>query len=303
MVGTAQRVMNGVGTWKESPKWLVSFATHGLPQLAVLVLVILIAQQAAVLTWRFIPEPAEKDILTESQVRGESSPQAKQTAVMHADRIAALHLFGRAGVVEAAPQKTAVTKAPDTRLNLTLHGVFAEDDDKAGAAIIGKAGSKQDYYKVGNQVMNGVKLQAVYNDRVALLRNGASEVLRFPKTVKTVDVPSEQGSVAAPTSSDSLKKYADQFKNQPLKIFDHVRFVPVRSGSEVKGYRVLPQRNRELYNKLGIRPSDLVTAVNGVALSDNKEAMKLMDKLKDMDQIDLQLIRKGQTQTLTLSLK
>ncbi len=102
--------------------------------------------------------------------------------------------------------------------------------------------------------------------------------------------------------SNSLKSYRDQFREEPLKIFQYVRFVPVRSGENLKGYRVLPQKNRDLYNQLGLRPSDLITAVNGVSLSDDKEAMKLIDQLKDVDQVNLEILRRGQPQSLSISL-
>jgi general secretion pathway protein C len=78
--------------------------------------------------------------------------------------------------------------------------------------------------------------------------------------------------------------------------------VPVRSGANLKGYRVLPQKNRQLYNQLGLRPSDLITGVNGVSLNNEKEAMKLIDQLKEVDQLSLEILRKGQPQTVSISL-
>ena len=87
-----------------------------------------------------------------------------------------------------------------------------------------------------------------------------------------------------------------------MKIFQYVRFVPVRSGKNLKGYRVLPQKDRELYNQLGLRPSDLITGVNGISLNDEKEAMKLIEQLKEVDQISLEILRKGEPQSLNISL-
>jgi general secretion pathway protein C len=150
--------------------------------------------------------------------------------------------------------------------------------------------------------MAGVKLQAVYQDRVVLSRAGRSEVLKFPKTVKPLS--NLQGSPISTTNTaaGSLRDFRDQFRNEPLKIFQYVRFVPVRSGANLKGYRVLPQKNRQLYNQLGLRPSDLITGVNGVSLNNEKEAMKLIDQLKEVDQLSLEILRKGQPQTVSISL-
>lgn len=303
-VTTLHRTFNDWFLQKEIPKWLSVFLTYRLPQLVTLMLTILIAQRAAEMTWRLIPAPPDQQITSGEMLQTEKRVREEPVSDRTAERIADLHLFGRAGSVRTAPKEQVNEKAPETSLKLTLHGVFVEQDPQAGAAIIGKAGSKQDFYKVGSNVMNGVKLQAVFNDRVALLRNGQSEVLKFPKTVKPSAIPSNVQSSMTPQASKpgSLSSYREIFRNEPLKIFEHVRFVPVRRGKTTKGYRILPQKNRKLYNKLGIRPSDLVTSVNGVSLQNDKEAMQLMNSLKDANQINLEIVRRGQTESITLSL-
>ncbi len=300
-------VQRGISDWalqKEIPKWLPAFFSNKLPQIVTLVLIALIAQRAAELSWRLVPAPAERQIPSQIQIQAKNTIGETQLPDQVADRIAALHLFGRAGESAPAAKQQVDQKAPETRLKLTLHGVFVDQTPEEGTAIIGKAGSTQNYYKVGSNVMNGVKLQAVFSDRVVLLRDGQPEVLKFPKTVKSMPVQEGLTSSMAKQSSpvESLSSYRELFKNEPLKIFEHVRFVPVRSGKTIKGYRVLPQKNRELYNKLGIRPSDLVTSVNGVSLKNDKEALQLIDKLKDADQLNLEIVRRGQTESLTLSL-
>ena len=300
-------VQRGISDWalqKEIPKWLPAFFSNKLPQIVTLVLIALIAQRAAELSWRLVPAPAERQIPSQIQIQAKNTIGETQLPDQVADRIAALHLFGRAGESAPAATQQVDQKAPETRLKLTLHGVFVDQTPEEGTAIIGKAGSTQNYYKVGSNVMNGVKLQAVFSDRVVLLRDGQPEVLKFPKTVKSMPVQEGLTSSMAKQSSPvgSLSSYRELFKNEPLKIFEHVRFVPVRSGKTIKGYRVLPQKNRELYNKLGIRPSDLVTSVNGVSLKNDKEALQLIDKLKDADQLNLEIVRRGQTESLTLSL-
>ncbi|MEN8178547.1 MAG: type II secretion system protein GspC [Pseudomonadota bacterium] len=304
LVTSLQRSYSDWILQKEIPKWLSIFLSNRLPQIVALVLIVLIAQHAAEMTWRFIPEPPQRQMPAQQEAPMNKAAREAQTSERTAEKIADLHLFGRAGDVKPLVKEQVNKKAPETSLKLTLHGVFVEEKAGAGAAIIGKAGSKQNYYKVGSNVMNGVKLQAVFNDRVVLLRNGQSEILKFPKTVKSSPIQQSAQSSRAVKSSKhkSLSSYRDMFRNEPLKIFEHVRFVPVRSGKTIKGYRVLPQKNRKLYNKLGIRPSDLVTSVNGVSLQNDREALQLIDKLKDAEQINLEIVRRGQMESLTLSL-
>jgi general secretion pathway protein C len=302
LVNDAHRLLTQWPPQINPPKWLSGFYHQWLPQLVLLLLVILVGQQAAHLTWRLLPLPPVQQTLVTNTMGLEQAPVVQQSPTDLAKGVANLHLFGIAGDKRSAVRQVVDNKAPETNLKLTLHGVFAEDDPEAGAAIVGKAGSTQNYYQVGAEIMGGVKLQAVYQDRVVLSRGGRSEVLKFPKTVKSVANLSGPKVANTPTKTNSLKNFRDQFRNEPLKIFQYVRFVPVRSGKALKGYRVLPQRDRELYNQLGLRPSDLITGVNGVSLSDESEASKLLDQLKDVDQIRLDVLRKGQPQSVNLSL-
>jgi general secretion pathway protein C len=300
----AQTLLSGFLDDKTMPKWLETFVSQHLPKLVLGLLILIVASQAAELTWRLIPVP-DSAVTTRQQVArkpmASSNNRRKEEGL---ESVAALHLFGEAGV--AKPEKGIEKKAPETKLNLTLHGVFVEEDPSLGAAIIGTKGAKQEYFKVGATVMNGVTLQGVFNDRVVLSRNGRSEVLRFPKvstsgslTSTTRRTSSKQTSA---TASTALRGYREVFQKEPLKIFEHVRFIPVRSREGLKGYRILPQKNRELYNKLGIRPSDLVTAVNGVTLTNDREAMKLMQTLKDASTIQVDIVRRGEPQSLTFNL-
>ncbi len=304
----AQSILQGLASEKGVPKWLQTLVSRHAPKVVVAVLIVLVGSQSASLTWQLLPQP-ETERATPLRVAGGEQPTASRAGENDEglDSVANLHLFGEAGAVKTVQQ--IEQKAPETRLNLTLHGVFVDEKPELGAAIIGTSGDTQKYYKVGGAVMNGVTLQGVFNDRVVLLRNGQSEVLRFPKVPssgslapvsarETSDVPRQ----ASSENATSLSGYREVFQNEPLKIFEHVRFVPVRSREGLKGYRVLPQKNRELYNQLGIRPSDLVTAVNGITLTNDQEAMKLIDTLKEATTIQVEIVRNGQPQSLTFNL-
>jgi general secretion pathway protein C len=311
----AQTYLNDWIAENGTPKWLDAFISNQLPTVVTLLLVLLVSWRAADITWSLIPAPE-----VPYHVPPEASNTSSTTKPGPADSnqladLAKLHLFGVAGVTK--PKKVD-KKAPETHLNLTLHGVFVAEKPEMGAAIIG-TGSTQKYYRVGSGVISGVTLQAVFTDRVVLLRKGQSEVLRFPK-VKSSNLVNDRRTAkrsrrssrtkdnfgprtsAASASGANLSQYRDMLREEPLKVFEYVRFVPVKSRDGMKGYRILPQKNRELYNQLGVRPSDLVTAVNGIPLTNDKEAMKLFDQLKDAQNLQVDIIRNGQSRSLSFDL-
>lgn len=306
-----QSLLHGIIAEKELMKWLETLNSKHLPKVVMVVLTLMIASQSADLTWRLLPQPESGVIAPRPIARTPKTSASSPDKRGGLETVADLHLLGKAGAVKTT--KKIDQTAPITNLNLTLHGVYVDDDPELGAAIIGTSGSTQKYYKAGASVMSGVTLQGVFEDRVVLLRNGQPEVLRFPKVPSVSSTPSSSrrsGSSATRTSArqaatsppTTLSGYREVFQSEPLKIFEHVRFVPVRSRDGLKGYRVLPQKNRELYNKLGIRPSDLVTAVNGVGLSNDREAMRLIETLKDASTIQVDIVRNGQPQSLTFNL-
>ena len=85
-------------------------------------------------------------------------------------------LFGTvAGPSAAGP----VVNAPETRLALTLHGLFSGSSESS--ALISAAGGQPRRYLEGASLPGGAVLAEVQKDQVLLRRQGQLEVLRFPK--------------------------------------------------------------------------------------------------------------------------
>ena len=85
-------------------------------------------------------------------------------------------LFGTA----AAPSNAGpVVNAPETRLALTLHGLFSGNSESS--ALISAAGGQPRRYLEGASLPGGAVLAEVQKDQVLLRRQGQLEVLRLPK--------------------------------------------------------------------------------------------------------------------------
>ena len=55
---------------------------------------------------------------------------------------------------------------------------------------------------------------------------------------------------------------------QPGLLADVLRPQPVMDHGRMNGFRVYPGRNRAAFMRLGLRPGDQVTAINGTPLDD-----------------------------------
>lgn len=104
-------------------------------------------------------------------------------------------LFGPARVTQdAAP--------PATNLRLTLRGSFVHSTASSSSAIIQREGSKPQRFAIGSEIDKGIRLHAVYRDRVELERNGRLETLMFNKRKggPGVNQPMHEGAVDALSS-------------------------------------------------------------------------------------------------------
>jgi general secretion pathway protein C len=232
-----------------------------------------------------------------------SRPRAQTVNI---DRLIAAELFGSPSA--PAEESQSLDEAPDTRLSLTLLGILAGDDTDS-RALIGKSGGEEKPYAIGDTVISGVTLRSIFADRVILSRAGKLETLRLNK-----DAPSSAQAVAArnataasvsTTSADTgqmLSQIRQQIMSDPTKASNYLRVQPATVGGQQRGYRIYPGREREAFQQIGLRPGDLVTAVNGVQLDDNQKALQLLGDLSQANAVTLTIERGGQVQTLNLTL-
>ena len=109
-------------------------------------------------------------------VRGPVVQPQSQTAtpLEQPNQAPVAQLFGTPRQAENGPP-------PATNLQLTLLGSFVHSDPQRSSALIQRQGQNAQRYAVGMEVDSGVRHDAVYADRVELLRNGRRESLAFPR--------------------------------------------------------------------------------------------------------------------------
>lgn len=109
-----------------------------------------------------------------AKVAGEGAPRA----ITIADLVA-LDLLGK----EADVAKVAAVQdePPETRLDLSLRGVFASASERlVGAIIAVGADGRSGLFRIGQEIAPDVVLHAVARRSVVIRRGGALETLRFP---------------------------------------------------------------------------------------------------------------------------
>lgn len=277
-------------------------ASRLLPPWVCLFLIVIIAWQLARILWMLMPGPAAGNA---TAVGDFAAPVLTADGLADVNAIAATHIFGVADAEDAAPAIAAPVEnenLPDTRISsLLLRGTIASTPSEFAVAIIANNSNEEKVYGIGDPVTSGAKLHAVYADRVVLNESGALTNLKlpkdFPKTAQTVSRRNTATSERRPANTQSIQSVV---ANNVSKLADVIRPTPYFVNGQQQGYRVYPGRNREQFASLGLRPGDLIKDIDGQALSDPTQAMKIFQSLDSADQVSVTVERNGQPETIVL---
>jgi len=273
-----------------------------LPPVVNLLLAILIGWQVARLVWMLAPASAVGVPVPLPASLPEPTSSSKSS--LDVTSIANTHIFGIADADAPGPV-LAVTEEDvlvDTRLvNLTLNGTVASEIPKYSVAIISDGGKDQEVYIIGESVGNNATLHAVYPDHVVLNENGVLTNLKLPREFKDEPASSVRRETTTTRQQLDESQSIQAVVTQNLtKLTDVIRPTPYRVGGEQVGFRVYPGRDRKQFSALGLRPGDIITDIDGQALSDASQAMQIFQSLGTAEQVTVSIDRDGQIETLIL---
>jgi general secretion pathway protein C len=279
-------------SWLESlpahDRWRTLLVKEG-PRLAAGTLAVALCAQAAFIV---------TDLAGGGRAGTKAAPQATP-ARAHTLELATItnaHLFGAAPVV---PQDGA--NAPQTTIPLVLTGTIAGNDPQNGLAILGQTAQTAKVYAVGDNVPGGAKLHSVYSDRVVIDRNGQLESLALPHQMNAGNGP-PPSSAALQGDNGAIERMRRMITEQPGLLADVMRPQPVIDHGRMNGFRVYPGRNRMAFMRLGLRPGDQVTAINGTPLDDQDRGQAILSTLGTSPEARVTVIRNNQQQDLTLNI-
>lgn len=297
--------LNQVIDWLQGPR-----AEHAARAVALL-LGVWVLYRMAVVVWQVVPAPPLPEAVLEPPAAAEAAPGAARQRV-DISTIVNWHLFG-APSVPAAPAGSAPIDAPETRLNLVLRGVLSSGDPESARAIIAEPNGNENFFRIGAALPGGAELVEIYPDRIILKRAGQHETLRLPRdglesaTPQTrVRQPVAPAASAGPAANAGalLAEYRRRVAENPQALLDLARAVPYNDPATgaFAGFRLLPGNNPALFAQLGLRPNDLVKAVNGIEMDSAVRGAEAMQSLAEASQLNLRIERAGQEIDLSVDI-
>lgn len=273
--------------------------------------------------WLFLPRGAEVEAPVSIINPLSATENAAARVSVNIEELANWDLFGTSQstpiAVEAEPaprdMPTGIEDgASETRLNLSLQGLVSSPVVEESRAII-EYQNKQEQYAIGDKlpVSGSVKLAKVLNDRVVLDNGGKYELLMLFDDSALSSQPLQAEEEAKPNRAidkrgsrdvtQMAESYREKLYRDPTSLAEAVRISAQRVDGQLQGYRVSPGKDKEQFEKLGFKANDVVTGVNGIALTDPGKAMELYRVMRTAQEANFDVLRNGEEITLVVGLE
>ena len=218
--------------------------------------------------------------------------------------------FNRAVAPEVEVIAVVGEDAPETTLNLKLTGRTTGPN---GTAILQTPDNKEDTYRLNDEIVPGVILQAVNKDFIVLDVDGQIQRLTFergedtglivktansdaPKTLVTVKAP---GRMAAPQRETAPQ--AETISGDVSALFQNISLRRVMKDGQLTGYSVKANRPGVDLKPFGFSKGDIVTKIGGTDITRGRpDFLALFEKAAQSGGTEVTVLRNGQMRTIKL---
>jgi general secretion pathway protein C len=195
-----------------------------------------------------------------------------------------------------------------TSLALQLFGTRVNEGSGLGSAIIAGSDGVQTSYAVGDEVTPGVKLKAVAFDHVVIDRGGTEERLFIDQSQgdgTPAGAPAGPPGAAADgaageapppiTSGVAVPPPAVGGALKAQDLAAGANFAPRSEGGKVTGIVVNQQGQSAAFARAGLRPGDVITQVNGRAITSAGDIRALQSQVVPGARLSLMVERGSAT--------
>lgn len=172
---------------------------------------------------------------------------------------------------------------------------------REGVASIGTDPQNPQTYVAGAILVNGARLAEIHSNRVVLERSKEKVSLFLASAPGSASDGPAQASLdltTVPALSSS--------KPAPLEVLgvdrlgEVIRAMPYYENEILQGLQVAPGRQSGTFARLGLKPADVIVAIDSVAVTDAQNALEYLQALTQGAAVSVRVRRDGSTHTLSL---
>ena len=234
------------------------------------------------------------------------------------ERRAVTNLKGLFGIPIASQQKKINYKEGElqqTKLQLNLKGILVNSQTDVRLALIASSDNLEKVYHIGDEV-EGAEIVGIEPRRVILKLNGVIEALnlKVPKFEQTVTQKKMDSNAGFPVGATGIQKLNDknsiiseqsfrrQLNDMP-KLLTQAKAVPYASNGQNIGFKIVNLEVGSVFQEMGLQQEDVISAVNGIPIKTNRDAMNAYRELRTVKSFQLELLRDNRKVMLNLSVQ
>ncbi len=257
-------------------------------------------------------DPSQPETFRAAPSAGEE--KNRQFPLSHYQPVVERNLFQTKATAAVIPQTVDVEGLQQTSLKLKLWGTVT-GDEKEAYAVIEETGKRiQNLYRIGDTVQNAT-LRLILREKVVLSVKGRDEILEIEKAIS-------RSSGIRPASYASAKQRAARSARRPRtqkitlrraqiddalqdvnQLLGDVSIRPHFQDGQPDGLMLSRVKPNSIFMRMGLRNGDVISGVNGQELQSVDDAMSFYEKLKESDQVTVNLKRGGRQRTIEYTIR
>ena len=272
--------------------------------MAVLVVLALLAYQLSIAFWQFFPASNIGDSNLRDQIeKGDNPVTPQQSYLEKAQLIGRANLFGKLQLEKSPVVDTE--KAPETKLNYKLRGIYYSDQYRLSSAIVETKINDSKYYRLDEELADNITIVAIGRDHILINRYGKIERLNLEKSVagaagKGINKVSRDPNSLA--SSALLRSYKKRYVSNPMALANRFQAIPVTENGKNIGFKLKALRGESLLKKLNFQSEDVFVKVNGIGLDEPFQALDALKSLTTSSSVSITVRRNGNEETINFSM-
>jgi len=218
--------------------------------------------------------------------------------------------------------KTNDGSVQNTSLPLSLLATNVGTNPKQSyATIINTETSHQGAYMVGDRIPGATgNLTAIHYKFVEFDNSGHTERLGLlgavlPPPQVAVETPKDDNKddldVAVDNGVKKIddnnyeidKSLVDKILANPMVVAKAARVVPSMKNGKPDGFKLYAIRPTSVYAKIGLQNGDTLNSINGFSLDSADKALEVYTKLREANQLEAEITRRGKTMTIKYAIK